>query len=206
MKKICAIILSLLLLVTCFVMAGCNSNRVNIKKYLSVEYMSGPNNLGDKRVYHISYNVYTSKVDLNDAEKIVIKINGKKCTASINSSTNFTVEYVTDADDYDYPSVTSCYAVMGGVIDEETKQDIRTAGDVFLIGIVMLVIGIVAHFLSMIFHRMWISYLAGAAFVMCILNEFLIEKFVAGGIILIVLFVINWVINHFITRFFMENA
>lgn len=203
MKKIYAVLLILLLILCCFTFVGCQQ-RVNIKDKLQMTNAPYSTNNGDTVTWHLQYRVSTNVVDLDNVSKIVITINGKRITTtpSGGADNSFSVEYTVDADySYRYPKVSSCYAYVSNE-DDEDKVEKNMAGSAFVDGIILLVVGAVARWLSCVFRKPFISYIASAWFIITILNYFFVEKMVAGGIILVVMFLIHGGINGAISRYF----
>ena len=160
MKKFSAVLITLIVLLSCFTFTGCGTK--NITKYITNTTYSVNHTL-EGQVFFVTCRVNQSKIDLSTVEKIVVKVNGEKVTANfISESGYFTFTYVDE--DYELSSLhvdKATATVDKDAADKVYQKTGMSIGGMFLFGLFITLAACVVF---------WIAYAGDSNITMNVIN------------------------------------
>ena len=197
-RKFCILLLTLLLLVCTLALTACQS-KVDVTKDIYSYGFSESHISGNKRIWTLKYKISTDDFEFDQVTKIVVKINGEKITADL-ADNYFTVECTT-SENAEKPTIDSCYAYVSPTA-EDTQKDAMDMSVTIIVGVVLLIIGAVLHFIAVASDIPILTYIPGGVFVLCVIGAFAFST--AEGFIMLAFFAVYWIACRVITRFFLD--
>ena len=198
MKKFSAVLITLIVLLSCFTFTGCGTK--NITDYIThTSYNESYTSQG--HVFHVTCYVSRLEFDISTASKVEIKVNGEKVTANYISDTDyFTFTYIDEDCEYFGIEIEKVTATISK--DAKEKEDAEygiSIGGMFLFGLFITLAACVVF---------WIAYAGDSNITMNVLNGgmlFLtigcwIAFGVARGIIMTVYLILFYIVTAYIAN------